>query len=169
MKSNIYILNSPDFPGLKDFERFPVWCEWNDAEEVPYLKELCDSESEYEKKLIGPYEQGRETYYPIIETTMPERLYLSILVDVTINEIINMNGYVTTVADEIVALCVWLGPNGNSEINLLSNTRLLAEEDNPTALKKLSKHLALKSKLKISFDSEIYLSNGAKVSGIFEV
>ena len=47
MKFDTYIINSPKYPGKGDFDRFSVWCEWDDSEEVPFLKSICESSEEY--------------------------------------------------------------------------------------------------------------------------
>jgi hypothetical protein len=80
MKSEIYIINSPSFPKKRDFERFEVWCEWHDSEEIPYLKTLCSSEQEFEEKIITPYKEGKETYYPLLFTNeLPGHAFIPFL------------------------------------------------------------------------------------------
>ena len=167
MKGRIYTLTSPDYPSIEDFRKFPVWCQWHEAEEVPYIQELCDSEEEYQSKFIEPYEKGKENFYPIIENPIPERVFLSIFAEILIDDKHSFLGYLSTDGNEVVVIHVWVDPNMNEELVFFSDSRLLADEENPKAIKKLKRYMSLKAEIKISYQTNLAFSNGKNVSGAF--
>ncbi len=74
-------------------------------------------------------------------------------------------GYLSTDGNEVVAIHVWVNPNTNEELMFLDDSRLLAEDENPRAIKKLKGYLRLKSDIKISYQTGLAFSNGRSISG----
>lgn len=170
MKPGLYIINSPSFPDQKDFDRFGAWGEWEDAEELPYLKSLCESEEEFEEKIIKPYEKGKETYYPLSTTTeLPNYTYIHVKVKVELTESITLDGYVSIDQSEIVALTVWPNELLRKEVRFYRSDRLVAEDENPESVRKLSNKYNLDKFSSLRFSSKYKLHNGDPVDGYFNV
>lgn len=168
MKFNAYIINSPDFPQKKDFDNFQVWCSWEDFEEVPFLKNLCSSETEFEDVIIKPYEDGKKTYYPIPSLShLLERRNFLVKVSVQLSQKINLTGYVATDSDEIVAISIWPDNNSNDTITVYSAQRAAATDHNPMAIKKLAQKFNLSLPLEIAYNSSHTLPNEKKLCGVF--
>ena len=169
MKSNTYIINSPSFPEHTDFEKFNIWCEWNDSEEINYLKNICSSEEEYEKIIIKPYEEGKETYYPIVASNvLPERNHLHLYVEANLNKTHILKGYISIVDNLIASLTIWLQGVPDNEVILYSADRLVAEDENPDTLKILKNHFNLTEPPKLEYSSETKFQNGNRIKGIFK-
>ena len=168
MNNNLYEITSPNFPTAKDFLAFPVWCEWHEAEETSYIRSLCSNEKEFQSKFFTPYEEGKESYYPIIENPLPKRIFLSIAAEITINNEFSLKGYLSTDNYQIIAIHIWLNTDLNKSISILSNSRLFAKDENPKVVKKLKKHLGINSIQSISYKTAIVFANGNVVKGSFE-
>ncbi len=165
MQPNIYIINSPSFPTKKDFEYSAVWCEWYDSDEMPYLKSLCDSENEFQNHIIKAYEEGKETYYPLLgNETLPYREFLYVSVVISIPGIKALSGYVSTICDEIVAISVWL-KEADDTLVFYNSDRLVADDENPKSIKLISQLFGVKQFTEINYESECRLSNGNTVRG----
>lgn len=167
MKFDTYIINSPKYPGKGDFDRFSVWCEWDDSEEVPFLKSICESSEEYEELIVAPYELGKETYYPIPSLVeLPSRRYCLIRVSVQIGDVKSLGGYVSTSEGEVVSITIWPTKDEDLEITLYKYDRLVAEDENPENIKQLSSLLDTASFNGLTYSSRYVLGNGAKVKGL---
>ena len=170
MRSDIYIINSPSFPEKLDFENFGVWCEWHDSEEVPYLKSLCSSELEFEEIIIKPYEEGKETYYPVVSSyELPDHdfLYVQVMVNITVD--IKLMGYVSISENEIVLLTIWPNDILDDEVDFYRSDRLVAEDENPVSVSRVSKSYKIGPFFELNFSSKYRLSNGTHVNGRFNV
>lgn len=167
MKDNIYIINSPEYPKQKDFEAFPIWCQWEDAEEYEFLKGLCDSEHEFEQKILSADLAGKETYYPIqAERELPYRLALDIKANIDIDGHI-VSGYLSCFGSEVVALTIWAVGN-MQEVSLFRSDRLGVDE-NIGAIESLAKALGIAPFESVSFKTPYVFSNGQSVSGLLQL
>ena len=169
MKNNFYEITSPDYPSKKDFKSHAVWCEWHEPEENSYILSLCSSEEEFQTKFIQPYEQGKESYYPIIENPLPSRTFLSIFAEITINNQSTFEGYLSTDCYQVVALHIWPQSKLKKEITLLSNTRLFAKTNNAKEIKKIKRSLLIHSVTNISYQTGLKFSNKKEICGNFEI
>lgn len=170
MKSDYYVINSPSFPEKPDFERFDVWCEWHDSVEEPYLKSLCNNESEYEEVIVKPYTEGKEIFYPMVTANdLPFRDFLYLQVAITIAGKLELNGFIATVKDEIVGLTAWLSDTPDDGVDFYRADRLVAKDENPLSVTSICKRFDIKTFEKLEFCSKRTLSNGTKVSGYFEL
>ena len=167
MEHNTYVINSPEFPAKEDFDKFNVWCEWHDADEIPYLKSLCSSEEELEERIVRPANEGKEIYYPLVnETKLSYRTFSFIKVEILIAEFA-LSGYAATVDEEVVSVTVWLAED-NEAVTLFRSDRLAAEDENPEAIEQLKQSLKISELEHIDYRSEYSFSNDQKIEGRFE-
>lgn len=167
MKFDTYIINSPKYPGKDDFDKFAVWCEWEDSEEIPFLKSICESSEEYENVIVASYELGKETYYPIPNMAeLPLRRYCSIKVNVNIGYDRLLDGYVSISGDEVVSITMWPTKDKDFEITLYKHDRLVAGDENPENIKKLSTILNIANFGEVAYSSMYILAGGTKVDGV---
>lgn len=162
MKDGFYIVNSPDFLSECDFKKFPLWGEWNEPEEIPLLKSLCESEEEYQKLIISPYEEGKETYYPIFDSVLPNHKFLYAASKVCIGNKEIAKGYICIDSGRVAAICIWLG---GKEFQLLSKERLLALDENPSIVKEISKLLHIMEFNEIRYETNLKRKNGENLAG----
>ena len=170
MKYKAYIIHSPSFPTELDFEKFNVWCEWHDPEELPYIKSLCSSEEEFQKLIINPHKDGKETYYPFLGLNdLPNQAYLYVKVAVKILEDIELMGYVSIFENEIISLTIWPDSNPDNEINFYRSDMLVAEDENPKSTNLLINSYDIASFNELYFYSCYKLCTGTEVSGFFKI
>jgi len=163
MKGKIYVLTSD--PSKEDFHNYRVWCQWHEAEEIPYLKDLCESEEEYLSEFIEPHENGKKCFYPIVENPLPDRTFLSIHAQISINGEHSFSGHLSADGDEVIAVHVWVNSNIKEAVTILSENCLYAQDNNPKAISQLETHIPSKSNIRIDYKTNLEFSNGRNVSG----
>ncbi len=166
MKNRAYILSSPDFPGKIDFEKFPVWCEWHEPEEIDYMRSLCSTDEEYNSLIEAPYEAGKTVYYPIIDKDrLPNRVFLEISVKVHITSEITLPGYLSIIEGEAVAVSFWMHQASTEEMTYYRSDRLVAEDENPETLHKLKEYFGTPEITHIKYSSNIICADGKLLTG----
>ena len=144
-------------------------CQWEDADEVPFLKSLCDSENEYENRIIKEYEKGRETYYPIPNLSkLPDHSYLMIRATIKIDNKHIFEGYLSTSNNEVASITIWPKTSDSDfEVDLYKYDRLVADEENLIALEKLSEITSIDKLNLVEYSTIFSFSSGQEIKGLF--
>jgi len=129
MNNKFYTIASPDFPGLRDFDCWPLWCQWHDASE---LNELGLSDEQIEVEFLAPNGNGLEVYYPMVKDSLRQkREFLYAKASFLINESTEHTGIISLVQNEVVAATLFIS---SKEIEFYRNDRYVAQDENPKSI-----------------------------------
>ena len=97
---------------------------------------------------------------------LPLRRYYSIKVNVNIGYDRLLDGYVSISGDEVVSITMWPTKDKDFEITLYKYDRLVAGDENPENIKKLSTILNIYNFGEVAYSSMYILAGGTKVDGV---
>jgi hypothetical protein len=88
---------------------------------------------------------------------------------VILAELPELRGYVSTSENEIVSLTILPNDILKDEVVFYRSDRLVAEDENPVNVSRMSQKYNIKLFSKLNYSSNYKLSNGTHVNGSFEV
>lgn len=163
MLDGFYTIESPSFPALSDFIAFPVWAEWNSPDELSSLQLTEDQQREL---FLAADSKGREVYYPVPQSLWTDnREYQFIKSLLHFNDSVEKDGYLSLVDNRVVSATIWLE---DEDITLYAVDRLVADEENPTALARLIQEFNLRPCTSLDYSSSVQLGDNA-LSGSIEL